>query len=84
MLGTKLRDSFFIQADVSENVRKQAQLMEVIAQSQSAYKQAFGYNEWRAACEVSPAFLCPAKKPLSWDTSAFGCLRRDLECVLLH
>ena len=37
---------------MAENVQKQAQLMGVIAQNQAAYKQAFGYNEWRAACEV--------------------------------
>ena len=37
---------------MADNVQKQAQLMGVIAQNQAAYKQAFGYNEWRAACEV--------------------------------
>lgn len=41
-----------MQQDVAENVQKQSQLMGVIAQNQAAYKQAFGYHEWRAACEV--------------------------------
>ena len=44
-----------MKGDVAENVKKQAQLMEVIGQTQAAYKQAFGYNEWRAACEVGKA-----------------------------
>lgn len=44
-----------MQADTAENVQKQAQLMAVIGQNQSAYKQAFGYQEWRAACEVQPS-----------------------------
>ena len=50
-----------LKAEVAENVTKQAQIMEVIAQSQFAYKQIFGYNEWRAACQVinfKLYFLC--------------------------
>ena len=41
------------QAQVEDNLAKQAQVMEVIDREAAAYKQAFGYNEWRAACEVS-------------------------------
>lgn len=37
---------------MEENLAKQAQVMEVIDREAAAYKQAFGYNEWRAACEV--------------------------------
>jgi hypothetical protein len=37
---------------VDENLAKQAQVMEVIDREAAAYKQAFGYPEWRAACEV--------------------------------
>ena len=44
------------QAQVEENLEKQAQVMAVIEREQAAYKQAFGYAEWRAACEVRP--LC--------------------------
>jgi len=47
-----------VQADVAENVKKQSQLMGVISQNQAAYKQTFGYNEWRSACEVHPS-TCP-------------------------
>lgn len=46
---------------MDENLAKQAQVMEVIDREAAAYKQAFGYPEWRAACEVG----CP-------DLS-FGC-----------
>ena len=45
------------QAQVEENLAKQAQVMEVIDRESAAYKQAFGYNEWRAACEVSFAWV---------------------------
>ena len=37
---------------MEENLEKQAQVMAVIEREQAAYKQAFGYREWRAACEV--------------------------------
>lgn len=37
---------------MDENLAKQAQVMEVIDREAAAYKQAFGYPEWRAACEV--------------------------------
>ena len=46
------------QAQVEENLAKQAQVMEVIDREAAAYKQAFGYNEWRAACEVSSGRFC--------------------------
>lgn len=42
-----------VQAKVGENLQKQAQLMEVISKNQAAYRQAFGFDEWRRACEVS-------------------------------
>ena len=37
---------------MDENLAKQAQVMEVIDREAAAYKQAFGYPEWRTACEV--------------------------------
>ncbi len=40
------------QAQVAENLEKQAQVMAVIEREAAAYKQAFGYAEWRGACEV--------------------------------
>ncbi|CAL8461578.1 g1109 [Coccomyxa elongata] len=42
-----------LKAQVEENLAKQAQVMEVIDRETAAYKQAFGYNEWRAACETA-------------------------------
>ncbi len=39
---------------MDENLAKQAAVMEVIDREAASYKQAFGYNEWRAACEVGP------------------------------
>lgn len=56
-LRKKSEGETFLQQDVSENVQKQSQLMGVISQNQAAYKQAFGYHEWRAACEVG--IHCP-------------------------
>lgn len=37
---------------VDANVEAQAQVLEVIAKNQEAYRTAYGYNEWRRACEV--------------------------------
>ena len=41
-----------LQAQVDENLKKQAELMAVIDRETAAYKHAFGYTEWRSACEV--------------------------------
>lgn len=38
---------------MDENLKKQAELMSVIDRETAAYKHAFGYTEWRSACEVS-------------------------------
>ena len=45
------------QAKVEANLQKQGQLMEAIDRNQAAYKHAFGYREWRSACEVSAGLL---------------------------
>ena len=45
--------SWPLQAQVDENLKKQAELMSVIDRETAAYKHAFGYTEWRSACEVS-------------------------------
>ncbi len=37
---------------MDENLKKQAELMAVIDRETAAYKHAFGYTEWRSACEV--------------------------------
>ena len=37
---------------MDENLKKQAELMAVIDREAAAYKHAFGYTEWRSACEV--------------------------------
>eukprot|EP00884_Botryococcus_braunii_P008240 jgi/Botrbrau1/17417/Bobra.0054s0013.1 len=42
-----------LKASIQENLSKQAQLMEVIGSNQAAYKQVFGFPEWRAACEAA-------------------------------
>jgi hypothetical protein len=42
---------------VEENLAKQAQVMGVIEREQAAYKQAFGFAEWRSACEVRHELL---------------------------
>lgn len=41
-----------MQAQVDENLKRQAELMSVIDRETRAYKHAFGYTEWRSACEV--------------------------------
>ena len=41
-----------MQAQVDDNLKKQAELMSVIDKETAAYKHAFGYTEWRSACEV--------------------------------
>ena len=60
------RDCAPEQAKVGENLSKQAQLMEVIGKNQAAYKHAFGFEEWRRACDVSAL-------PHSHTLSSFGC-----------
>ena len=37
---------------MDDNLKKQAELMSVIDKETTAYKHAFGYTEWRSACEV--------------------------------
>ncbi|KAK9820581.1 hypothetical protein WJX72_011897 [[Myrmecia] bisecta] len=44
-----------LQASIEENVQRQAQLLDVIGKNQAAYRHAFGYPEWRAACEAGAA-----------------------------
>lgn len=46
---------------VEDNLAKQAAVMQVIEREQAAYKQAFGYAEWRAACEVGSQALANAQ-----------------------
>lgn len=40
------------QADVDRNVSRQAELLGIINKNTAAYRQAFGFREWRQACEV--------------------------------
>ncbi|CAK0747325.1 hypothetical protein CVIRNUC_001757 [Coccomyxa viridis] len=42
-----------LKAQVDENLKKQAELMSVIDRETAAYKHAFGYTEWRSACETA-------------------------------
>jgi hypothetical protein len=39
---------------VDNNVSKNGQLLDVIAANQSIFKNNYGYQEWRRACEVRP------------------------------
>jgi hypothetical protein len=68
------------QASIQENLSKQTQLMEVISSNQAAYKQVFGFREWRAACEVRlplpPSSLYPLTHP------PFTLLRSPPPCSL--
>ena len=49
---------------MDENLKKQAELMAVIDRETAAYKHAFGYREWRSACEVG--FSEPQSSVWSW------------------
>ena len=53
---------------MDDNLKKQAELMSVIDKETTAYKHAFGYTEWRSACEVW-SFLC-------------SCICHDLTCLV--
>lgn len=55
-----------MQAQVDDNLKKQAELMSVIDKETAAYKHAFGYTEWRSACEV-------------WGSLHF-CICHDMTC----
>lgn len=37
---------------MDNNVSKSAQLLDAVAASQATFRQAYGYAEWRRACEV--------------------------------
>jgi ALIX V-shaped domain binding to HIV len=41
-----------LKEEVAANVDKQRQALEVVAKTQAAYRAAFGFPEWRKACEV--------------------------------
>lgn len=78
-----------LQGKVEENLQKQAQLMEVIQKNQAAYKQAFGFEEWRRACEVRgcSALWCALTlahlKPTGRLATAIG-IYAGLTVQLLH
>lgn len=40
-----------LKADVDRNVARQAELLGIINKNTAAYRQAFGFREWRQACE---------------------------------
>lgn len=49
-----------VQGNVDANVARQSELLAVINKNTAAYRQAFGFREWRQACEVStPMTLFP-------------------------
>ena len=41
-----------VQVNVDSNVARQSELLVVINKNTAAYRQAFGFREWRQACEV--------------------------------
>ena len=51
-----------LQAQIDSNLAKSAELLDVINKNTQAYRQAFGFREWRQACEVrhpySPVSVC--------------------------
>jgi len=46
-----------VQVNVDANVARQSELLVVINKNTAAYRQAFGFREWRQACEVSTLSL---------------------------
>ena len=52
------RSCFTPLSQVDTNIDSQAQVLEVIARNQEAYRTAYGYNEWRKSCEVSGCCYC--------------------------
>lgn len=52
VFATELEKYDPLRASVAANVEKQRQLLGVISVNQAAYREAFGFREWRAACEV--------------------------------
>jgi hypothetical protein len=41
-----------LKADIRANCERQAELLTVLAQQQAAFRSAFGFADWRRACEV--------------------------------
>ncbi len=41
-----------VKADIAANVERQRQLLAVVDEKQAAFRAAFGFAEWRRACEV--------------------------------
>ena len=76
------------------NLGKQAQLMEAIERYQAAYKHAFGYPEWRQACEVClarqlaqsrDACACrSSRQEPAWDHKTLPSLCRMTALCLSH
>ena len=46
------RAAYGLQAQIDSNLAKSAELLDVINKNTQAYRQAFGFREWRQACEV--------------------------------
>eukprot|EP00208_Stichococcus_sp_RCC1054_P002835 CAMPEP_0206140322 /NCGR_PEP_ID=MMETSP1473-20131121/9097_1 /ASSEMBLY_ACC=CAM_ASM_001109 /TAXON_ID=1461547 /ORGANISM="Stichococcus sp, Strain RCC1054" /LENGTH=740 /DNA_ID=CAMNT_0053534441 /DNA_START=308 /DNA_END=2527 /DNA_ORIENTATION=- len=44
-----------LKADIAGNVQRQNQLLELIGTKQAAFRSAFGFDEWRSACESAAA-----------------------------
>ena len=42
----------FLQGNVDANVARQSELLVLINKHTASYRQAFGFREWRQACEV--------------------------------
>lgn len=52
-LGQQVIGVHRVQGNVDANVARQNELLVIINKNTSAYRQAFGFREWRQACEVS-------------------------------
>ena len=44
-----------LKTDICANCERQAELLAVLAQQQAAFRSAFGFADWRRACEVRRA-----------------------------
>jgi len=51
-LQEELRKYDGLKADIRSNVDRQAELLGVLQQQQAAFRSAFGFADWRRACEV--------------------------------
>ena len=82
-----------MQANVDANVARQSELLVVINKSTAVYRQAFGFREWRQACEVclpisdthvhSRACFCIFKMATSYSRQMSLANSAEKKCCIL-